>query len=528
MRNFHLPGRSPVYASNGMVATSHPLACSSALQVLKEGGNAVDAAVAAAAVAGVVEPQMTGIGGDCFCIVAEPDGTLYGLNGSGQAAMAADAETFQAQGITSIGDHPAHSVTVPGAVRAWETLLGRFGTLGFDRLLADAIGYARDGYVVAPRVAFDWEMYVDTLRGDAGAEQHMLAHGEAPVAGTLWRQPALASTLEKIAREGAAAFYHGEVAADIARTVQAAGGLLTEDDLAACPVDWVTPISVDYHGHEVFELPPNGQGVTALVMFALLEKLGERECPVDSTQRVHMQMEAARLAYSVRDAYVSDPATMTTRVEDILAPAHIASLAAMFDPQQRNPQIVLPQVPDADTVYLSVVDREGRAVSFINSIYQAFGSGIVTPDTGIVLQNRGACFVTEPGHPNAIGPGKRPLHTIIPPMVKKDGKVTHCFGVMGGAYQPVGHAHVLANMLDYGMDPQEALDFHRVFWNAEGVLELEDGAPAGMAAMLSTLGHRVRRAPSPHGGGQVIQLDQARGVLIGGSDPRKDGQAQGY
>ena len=529
MRNFALPGRSPVYAANAMVATSHPLASSSAIKVLQNGGNAVDAAVAASAVLGVVEPQMTGIGGDCFCILAEPDGSLHALNGSGRAAAGARLNWYLENGIHDLSQHPAHTVTVPAAVKAWETLLEKFGTFEFGTVLEDAIRYSEDGFPVAPRVAYDWHGAAVKLSEHAGAQKHLLLRNRPPVTGEIFRMPALGSALRKIADGGSRVMYQGALAGEIATTVQQAGGFLTEEDLASVSADWVDPVSSVYRKHELFEIPPNGQGITALILINLLRELGSAKLAADSPERVHLEMECARLAYAVRDNSVADPDTMQISLDFLLSDSFTHNLAGQFDSQARNPHISLPQLPSSDTVYLSVVDHDQRAVSFINSVYHDFGSGLVTPESGIVLQNRGACFVVKEGHPNAIGPGKRPMHTIIPPMVKKDGRVEYSFGVMGGAYQPMGHAHVLTNLLDYGMDPQEALDHHRVFWGQDQeTLALESGAPSGLAGYLEKLGHKTGNAASPHGGGQIIWIDHEKGVLVGGSDPRKDGQAQGY
>ncbi len=528
MRNFELPGRSPVYASNGMVACSHPLASSSALKILQNGGNAVDAAIAANAVLAVVEPHMTGIGGDCFCIVAEPNGTLHALNGSGRSAAKAHLSWYLENNIQKLVDHPEHAVTVPGSVKAWETVLQKFGTQGFDQLFNDAIAYAENGFAIAPRIASDWLAATDKLSKNIGASIHYLNDNKAPRCGEVVSLPALAKTLRAIALKGSSAFYEGAIAKEIANTIQSLGGFLSEEDLANVSVDWVTPISTLYKGHELFELPPNGQGITALVMLNLLDKFNASLLPANSVERVHLEMECARLAYSVRDDYVADADAMKTSVQAMLSDAHTSSLAALYNAEKRNDNIILPELPNADTVYLTVVDKDQRAVSFINSIYMSFGSGIVTEESGIALQNRGACFVVEDGHVNAIDARKRPMHTIIPSLVKANGKVQYSFGVMGGAYQPVGHTHVLCNMLDYGMDPQEALDHCRVFWGDDDVLELESSAPKHMREGLESLGHKVRKASSPHGGGQIIRIDHESGVFIGGSDPRKDGQAQGY
>ena len=529
MRDFHRPGRSAIHAENGMAATSHPLATATALSVLKEGGNAVDAAIAAAATLVVVEPHMTGIGGDCFVLVGEPDGTVHGLNGSGRAPAAATAEAYRARGLSAVPEFGPLSITVPGAIKAWEALLERFGNLSFERLFADAIRYAEDGFAVHSRVASDWARVAPRLEADTGGRLHFLPGGRAPIQGERFRSPGVARTLRAIARGGAKAFYDGPIAREMAATVQAQGGYLAEADLAAVAVDWVSPIGRSYRGHEVLEIPPNGQGITALILLGLLEKLDVASLDPHGVARLHLEMEAARLAYSVRDHLVADPAAMTVAPEHLLSDGFIGGLASQFDPRRRNEALVLPAIPRASTVYLSVVDRDRRAVSFINSVYDSFGSGVVMPEAGFALQNRGACFTLEAGHPNEIGPGKRPMHTIIPAMTTLDGLPAISFGVMGGAYQPMGHAHVLSNMLDFGMDPQEALDHPRLFWSEEdGVLEAERGIGSGAMAALAAMGHPIREASRPHGGGQVVRIDRRSGFLVAGSDPRKDGCALGW
>ena len=527
-RRFDRPGRSPVIAENGMAATSHPLATATALAVLKEGGNAVDAAIAASATLVVVEPHMTGIGGDCFAIVAEPDGSIHGLNGSGRAPGTAEAERYRALGHRVMPEFGPLSVTVPGAIKAWETLLGRFGTFGFDRLFADAIRYAEEGFAVHARVASDWERVAPRLAADAGGRKHFLAAGEAPRHGSRFRAPGLAATLRAIAGGGAKAFYEGGIAAEMAATVRDHGGFLSEDDLAAVTADWVAPIAVNYRGHDVHEIPPNGQGITALILLNLLDRLGASGLAPDSGERWHLEIEAGRLAFSVRDHLVADPATMTSTPQQLLSKGFTERLAEGFDPARRNADVRLPDLPRADTIYLTVVDRERRAVSFINSVYDSFGSGVVTPNSAIALQNRGACFSLVEGHPNELGPRKRPMHTIIPAMTTRDGEAAIAFGVMGGDYQPMGHAHVLSNMLDHGMDPQAAIDHPRLFWGEDGVLEAESGIDAGVRAALAARGHAVRDAERPHGGGQAIVIDRQSGFLIAGSDPRKDGLALGW
>jgi len=528
MRDFFTPGRSPVIAENGMAATSHPLATQTAIAVLKAGGNAVDAAVAASATLGVVEPHMTGIGGDCFTIVAEPDGSIHGLNGSGRAASRLDAGWYRDNGFSEIPEVGPHSVTVPGAVKAWETLLDRFGTRGFDTLFADAIRYAEEGFAVHQRVAWDWPRYVDDLAKDEGGALHCLIDGRAPREGERFRFPALARTLRVIASGGAKAFYEGEIAAEIAATVKGLGGFLDEGDLAAVSTDWVEPIGTNYRGVRLLEIPPNGQGITALIQLGILDRISPEGVAPLTAERLHALIEAGRLAYSVRDHLVADPAAMTVPVETLLSPAFAAELTSRFNPTRRNDDLSLPKMPKSSTIYLTVADRDGRVVSFINSLYGGFGSKVVTPRSGIVLQNRGFGFTLAEGHPNEIGPGKRPMHTIIPAMVLKDGRPWMSYGVMGGDYQPMGHVHVLSNMIDHGMDPQGAVDHPRIFWGEDGVLDAESGIPDEALAGLETLGHRTRRAERPHGGAQMIVIDREKGFFVGASDPRKDGCAMGW
>lgn len=524
-RAFDLPGRSPVMAPNAAAATSHPLATATALTILREGGNAVDAAIAASATLCVVEPHMTGIGGDCFVILSEPNGTIHGLNGSGRAPMGIPDGHYSQRGLVEIDG--AHAVTVPGAVRAWETLHARFGSIDWTRLFADAANLARDGFPVHSRVASDWSRKVALLAADEGARQHFLTDGKAPAEGSRFRLAALGNTLEAIGRRGARAFYEGEIAREIAGTLKRLGAFMEESDLAACSADWVDPVRTPYRGHEVLEIPPNGQGITALILLNLLAASGGNHAP-DSAERYHEAIELARIAYSVRDVHVADPAAMRVPVEALLASETTQCLLGMFDPERRNPAINLPAIPNSDTVYLTVVDRNRMAVSFINSLYDGFGSGIVTPKSGIALQNRGACFVTDPDHPNSIGAGKRPMHTIIPGMVLNGGRVSHSFGVMGGAYQPMGHALVLANMLEHGMDPQEAIDWPRLFWgDGDETLLGETGISTAVLESLRGKGHGVSRG-GPHGGAQIIRVDHEQGVLIAGSDPRKDGHAAGF
>lgn len=524
-RDFHVPGRSPAYATEAMAATSHPLATGAALDILKAGGTAADAAIAAVAVMAVVEPHMTGIGGDCFTLISRPGRPIWGYNGSGRAAKAVTAEKLRAAGLTSVPPDSVHAVTVPGAIEAWDQILKTHGRFGFDRVLAPAIRYAREGWPVTPRVAFDWPVDAPALAKDPGAARHYLLDGRAPRAGERMTSAALGATLEEIARHGAKGFYEGRVAEDIVKTVQGKGGFLTLEDLAAHRGSVEVPIRSTYRGVEVAELPPNGQGVTALIILNILETFGIRDMDPRSPERLHLGVEAARLAYALRDAHVADPAAMRVTVDQLTDKAFAKKLAGMIDPARRTPRLI-PPPPGTNTIYCTIVDRDRMAVSFINSIFHHFGAKICTPDTGILLQNRGASFNLDETHPNCIGPAKRPMHTIIPAMLVENGEVTCSFGVMGGSYQSSGHAHVVSAMVDDGMDPQAAIDAPRAFFEGEKTT-VEPTWGAATIEAVRRMGHDVEVTTKPIGGGQIIRIEKS-GVLIGGSDGRKDGLALGY
>jgi gamma-glutamyltranspeptidase / glutathione hydrolase len=524
-RDFQLPGRSPVIGCEGMAATSHPLATLAAVDALRAGGSAVDAAVAAVATLCVVEPHMTGIGGDCFCLVSRPDKPVWGYNGSGRAGASASDEPLRAKGLFEIGNS-IHAVTVPGAIDAWEAILNAHGRFGLDRALAPAIRYAQDGFPVSARVAWDWQRHVSKLKADPGAARHYLFGGSAPREGDVIRLPALADTLKRIAAHGARAFYEGEIAEDMAKALGARGSFLTLQDFARHRGDVVTPISTSYRGLELVEIPPNAQGLTALVMLNILENFDVASLDPLGADRFHLVLEAARLGYAVRDAHIADEKHMRMPASDLLDKRFAKKLASLIDMKKR---VKLPGVPTPgnDTVYLTVVDRDRMAVSFINSLYSSFGVGICTEKTGIMLTNRGACFTLEPGHPNVFGPNKRPMHTIIPALAMRDGRCDMSFGVMGAHYQPMGHVQIILNMLDYGMDVQQAIDAPRFFFEGEKA-DVERGTPASTIDGLRARGHDVVTASTPWGGAQTIKIDWDRGVLIGGSEPRKDGCALGY
>ena len=525
-RDFQLPGRSPVIACEGIAATSHPLASRVAIETLRAGGNAADAAVAAVAVLCVVEPHMTGIGGDCFAMIHAPDRPVWGYNGSGRAGSSASLDAVLAQGMRMIAPDSIHAVTVPGAIDAWAAILAAHGRFSLDRVLAPAIHYGESGFPVAARIAWDWAQAVGKLRADAGAARHLLFDGRAPAEGDVVRLPALAQSLKTIAAQGPRAFYEGPLAQDMVATVAARGSFLAEEDFARHRGEVVAPIATNYRGLDVLELPPNTQGLTALVLLNILERFDLAALDPLGTDRFHLALEAARLAYAVRDTHIADPAAMRVSPLDLLDKNFAAKLAARIDRATRVP---LPRAPSPgdDTVYLTVVDRDRMAVSLINTLYSTFGVGICTEKTGIMLTNRGACFVLDPDHPNTFGPGKRPMHTIIPALAFRDGRCELSFGVMGAHYQPMGHAQVITNMVDYGMDVQAAIDAPRAFFLGDSAV-VERGLPEATVDGLRARRHDVVRAPSPWGGAQAIGIDWQRGVLIGGSDPRKDGCALGY
>ena len=525
MRDFQRPGRSTVHGTRGVAATSHPLATATAIELLRAGGNAVDAAVAACAVQGVVEPQSTGIGGDCFALYA-PGGRVppYAINGSGRAPAAASVAWFQEQGIDAIEFESPHAVTVPGAVGTWERLLADHGTKGLDEVLQPAIRYAEEGFVVHSRVAYDWASASDKLRACENASAMYLPGGRTPEAGDIHRLPALAKTLRLIAKDGAQAFYKGTIADDIAAHLAAHGSLMTADDLAAFAPQAVEPIGTNYRGFDIYECPPNGQGIIALVILNILEGFELAGLDPVGAERLHLEAEASRLGYRDRAALIADPDAVDVPVAGLLSADYANAMRRHISPAQAMPAELPPGYPaHGDTVYLTVVDGEGNAISLINSLFAAFGSGLCTA-SGVMLQNRGSSFVIDEGHPNRIAGGKRPMHTIIPGMVGEGAHAVMPFGVMGGHFQPCGHAHFLTNVIDYGMDPQAALDCPRAF-HFGGVLTLETTIAADVARRLAALGHAVAWADAPHGGGQAIAIDRATGVLTGGSDPRKDGCA---
>ena len=547
MRDFQLPGRSTVHAARGMCATSHPMAAQAAIDVMREGGNAIDAAVTASLLLGLVEPAMTGIGGDAFALIwKEGASAPIGLNGSGRAPEALTAAMLRNDGMDAVPLDSPHAVTVPGAVDAFDTLLREHGSIDWRRALAPSLRVAREGHPVAPKVAWDWARNEDKLKGDA--RRHFLRDGKAPRAGEFMRYEAQADALEAIAEQGRAGFYEGPVAQDMVDSLNAMGGTHTMADFAKVACNWVEPIHTSYRDTVLWELPPNGQGIIAMLMCKILEGYDLASLDPLGPERAHLEAEAARLAYDIRNRLLADADTpgAAERSAYMLDPRTVETLRARIDPATRDPDLLAEQetlfalgpngapltpggAAHRDTIYLTAVDSDRTVVSLIYSVFHAFGSGLASSRYGINFHNRGAGFALAEGHPNELGPGKRPMHTIIPAMIAKDGRPWISFGVMGGQYQPNGHARFVSNVVDYGLDVQEALDAPRSFYEYEhGHLDVERGYSRATLDRLGAMGHDAVVAEAPIGGGQAIEIDYANGGLIGGSDPRKDGCALGY
>lgn len=523
-RDFQQPGRSAVFAANGMCATSHPIAAQEALAILKRGGNAVDAAIAGALLLGICEPQMTGIGGDCF-VLFKPAGSedILALNGSGPAPKAANADKLRGRGLARIGETSVQSVTIPGAVDAFCQLSEKWGKLGLDASLAPAIHYAEAGVPVAPRVAFDLASQSDVLN-DNGRRFYM-RDGRALRTGDLFQAPGQAEVLRRIAKIGRDGFYSGEVAEDMLATLAKLGGAHRPEDFHGYKAAETVPVSGTYADFELFEHPPNGQGATAILILNILKNFDMPSMEAGSAERLHIEAEASKLAYDARNRFIADPSHSAT--QRMLSQKVADGLAGLIRPDRViDVPASVAEAVHKDTVYITVVDRDGMAVSLIYSIFNGFGSGIASEKFGILFQNRGSGFNLIPDHPNEYGGGKRPMHTIIPGMVKQAGRVTMPFGVMGGQYQPTGHARFLTNHFVHGMDLQSAVDFPRAFAE-KGRLKLETGIEEKVARQLADLGHDVFRSPTPIGGAQAIYMHDT-GILEGASDPRKDGIALGY
>ena len=531
--------RSTVYAPRGVVATSQPLAAEAGAAILRDGGNAFDAAVATAAALNVVEPTSTGLGGDVFACYRTADGAVGAMRASGGAPEGATRERVReavTEGEAAYGgdrgregvvmpDHGPHTVTVPGTARGWEATVERFGRRSLATVLAPAIRYAREGYPVTEVVAAQWQ-HAEDLFTDDHAREAFLVDGSAPEVGQQVRLPALADSLELVAERGADVVYEGEIAEAIAGEIQSKGGFMTVDDLAAFEVEWPEPLSTTYGGAEIFELGPNNQGQIALEALNIAAETGAGEHPYGSVERVHAFAEATKLAMHDGHYHVTDPEY------ERVPPLHSKDFArkratAIGERPISDPEADAPTTgEDADTVLLCVADAEGNVVSYINSRFAGFGSGLVAGETGIALQNRGASFSLSADHPNRIEPGKRPFHTLVPALARLGADDWLAFGVMGGYMQPQGHVQVLSNLLDYDMGLQAALDAPRWRYRTDGTLAVEERIHAGVASKLARRGHDVRVLPPlQFGGAQAARWTD--GTLSGATEPRKDGQVAG-
>ena len=518
--------RSAVRAMNGMVATSQPLASAAGLRILQQGGNAVDAAVAAAAVLCVVEPMMVSPGGDLFALVWDAKKQeLKALNASGRSPKAASIDELKKRGFTTTPQTGIHTVTVPGAVDGWAKLLERHGTMKLSQVLQPAIEYAERGFPVTDVIAADWDNAIQH-KANADFAATFLPNGKQPAPGEIFTNKNLANTLKLVAAKGSGVFYTGEIAQKIVKFARAQGGLHTAADFAAHASNWLDPISATYRGHTVYELPPNNQGLAVLEMLNILEGYDLKSLGHNSAEYLHLLVEAKKLAYADRAWHIADPTFYKAPLERLTSKEYAAELRKKIDLNRAQERSLGPRGGE-DTVYLTVVDKDRNAVSFIQSIFSAFGSGLVAGDTGVVLHNRGASFSFEPNHPNKLEGGKRPFHTLIPAMVFRDGKPWLSFGVMGGDMQAQGHAQVLINLIDFGMDVQQAGEQAR-FRHFESGLALESAIGGDARKALEAKGHKLTIAPGMFGGYQAIMIDPKTGALFGGSDPRKDGCAMGW
>ena len=536
--------RSEVYAPHAIAATSHPLATQIALDVMKQGGSAVDAAIAANAALGLMEPTGSGIGGDLFAIVWDPKTKkLHGYNGSGRSPKSLSLAEFRKRGLSDVPSYGPLPVTVPGAVDAWFALHERFGRKPMADDLAPAIRYAREGHPVHEVIAYYWNASVPRLSKWPGFKEQFTIDGRAPRTGETWKNPNLAATLEKIAAGGRDAFYKGDIARTIDAYFRANDGYLSYDDLASHHGEWVEPVSSNYRGYDVWELPPNGQGIAALQILNILEGYDLKSYGFGSPEHVHLFTEAKKLAFADRARWYADPAFGKQPVEQLISKRYAEQRRKLIsmDKAAREVQPATPkELDEGDTIYMTVADADGMMVSLIQSNYRGMGSGMAAPGLGFIFQDRGEQFVLKEGHPNSFEPGKRPFHTIIPAFVTKDGKPWLSFGVMGGAMQPQGHAQIIMNLIDFGMNLQEAGDAPRIQHDGStepagqatvmsdgGELDLETGYPYETVRELMRKGHSVRFANGPYGGYQAIMVNP-NGGYVGASESRKDGQAAGY
>ncbi|UZR95479.1 gamma-glutamyltransferase [Chondrinema litorale] len=532
--------RSEVIAQHGMAATSQPLATQVAIDILKKGGNAIDAAIAANAMLGLVEPTGNGIGGDLFAIVWDAKTQkLYGLNASGRSPKALTLDYFKKNNLDKIPSHGPLPVSTPGCVDGWFELHGKFGTKEMTEILQPAINYAREGFPVSELIAFYMNRSVNTLSKFPGFKETYMPNGKTPAKGEVFKNPYLANTLEKIAKGGRDAFYKGDIAKTIGQYIKEQGGFLSYEDLASHKSEWVDPVSVNYRGYDVWELPPNGQGIAALQMLAILEGFDLKSMGYGTKEYIHHFIEAKKLAFEDRAKYYADPAFNEIPVEWLISEDYAAERRKLINTERASKTLDAGKLRDGDTIYMTVADKEGNMVSLIQSNYRGMGSGMTPTKLGFILQDRGELFTLEEGHFNTYEPSKRPFHTIIPAFITKDGKPFMSFGLMGGATQPQGHAQIVTNIIDFGMNIQEAGDAPRIlhFGSSQptggimkdgGVVNLESGFDYETIRELVLMGHDVSFSVGNYGGYQAIMYDAENKVYYGASESRKDGQAAGY
>ncbi len=532
--------RSEVIARQGMAATSHPLATQVAIDILKNGGNAIDAAIAANACLGLMEPTGNGIGGDLFAIVWDAKTRkLYGINASGRSPYALKKQYFLDNGLTAIPPRGPLPVSVPGCVDGWFELHGKFGKLPMERILQPTIDYAREGFPLSEIIAHAWALNARVLKDYPGFREVFMPGGRVPEKGDIFRNPYLANTLEKIARDGRDAFYKGEIARTMVDYIREQGGFLSMKDLADHTSEWVEPVSTNYRGYDVWELPPNGQGIAALQILNILEQHDISSMGFGSTKYMHLFTEAKKLAYEDRALFYADMDFSDVPVETLVSKGYARERAHLIDPERAARSYPAGKLKDGDTIYLTVADEDGNMVSLIQSNFRGMGSGMTPPGLGFILQDRGELFSLEKDHFNEYEPHKRPFHTIIPAFVTKDGKPYMSFGVMGGAMQPQGHVQILVNMIDFGMNLQEAGDAPRMQHLGSsqptgeemldgGTLYLESGFDYESIRELEKMGHRIEYAVGIYGGYQAIMLDSVNKVYFGASESRKDGHAAGF
>lgn len=532
--------RSEVIAKNGMAATSHPLATQVAIDILQKGGNAIDAAIAANAALGLMEPTGNGIGGDIFAIVWDAETKqLYGLNGSGRSPKSLTLEYFRENGYEKIPSHGPLPVSVPGTVDGWFALHKRFGSMEMEEILEPAIDYAEEGFPVTELIAYYWGRSAAFMDGYPNFKEVYMPGGKAPETGDVFKNPQLANTLRTIATGGRDAFYEGKLARTMANFIKEQGGFLSYEDLASHTSEWVEPVSANYRGYDVWELPPNGQGTAALQILNILEGYDFDTIPFGSTMHVHLFTEAKKLAFEDRAKFYADPDFVDIPMDQLISEEYAAERRELIDLNRAARTYDAGKLEQGNTIYLTVADEAGNMVSLIQSNYRGMGSGMVPPGLGFMLQDRGELFNLEEGHANVYEPGKRPFHTIIPAFITKDGSPWVSFGLMGGAMQPQGHAQIVMNLVDFDMGLQEAGDAPRIHHEGSseptgyqmtdgGVLQLETGFPYETIRELMKLGHNIGFTLGAYGGYQAIMFDEGKGVYYGASESRKDGQAAGY